>query len=410
MQIPLIPSRMLAGIVVLGTSVLLAFSDGGMVEEHDLPSSLSAGERAVCTWMLDIHDIAGFARFQVQFPSGVNVEPVGIENASFTMDKGRAKLIWLDLPDSDVLTIQLAISANAAFEGGEVKQWFSFIREGSRVDVEFEPHIISLGAAPLSAISTEKKVDLRPSRIWNREGPDVGVMTVRVENIEPGQFVKIEEFMPNPYATEAVTSGNADIVDSFEQTQLYVWQAAPMSGVIEIEYRIMGVDPMAEPSIQGKLHTTHGNQLVTISIPALAGFLAEAIPAQVAEIVPEASSTGKDNGRQTQSKKDAASAEPKRKENGQIQYRVQLLAGPNRVETRTIQKQYSFTDSIAVETDQDWMKYTTGDFDQYNQARNERVRLRRDFSFPGPFVTAYNNDRRITVQEALLLTQQNWIP
>jgi hypothetical protein len=38
------------------------------------------------------------------------------------------------------------------------------------------------------------------------------------------------------------------------------------------------------------------------------------------------------------------------------------------------------------------------------------VRIAQAHQFPGPFVTAYLRNERITVQEALLLSKQNWIP
>ena len=50
-----------------------------------------------------------------------------------------------------------------------------------------------------------------------------------------------------------------------------------------------------------------------------------------------------------------------------------------------------------------------GRFDQYKEARNKRNDLNSN-EFPGPFVTAYNFGKRITVQEALIISKQNWIP
>ena len=44
----------------------------------------------------------------------------------------------------------------------------------------------------------------------------------------------------------------------------------------------------------------------------------------------------------------------------------------------------------------------------YKKARNKRESL-GSYKFPGPFVTAYNNGDRITVQEALMITKQDWV-
>ena len=71
---------------------------------------------------------------------------------------------------------------------------------------------------------------------------------------------------------------------------------------------------------------------------------------------------------------------------------------------------YAYPGEIRQERQADWYKYTTGYHTTYRSARDNRVDLAAHHSFPGPFVTAYRNDKRITVQEALLLTKQNWIP
>jgi hypothetical protein len=54
------------------------------------------------------------------------------------------------------------------------------------------------------------------------------------------------------------------------------------------------------------------------------------------------------------------------------------------------------------------VKFTIGSFTKYQGARNKRENI-ISHNFPGPFVTAYNNNERITVQEALMISKQNWL-
>ena len=52
----------------------------------------------------------------------------------------------------------------------------------------------------------------------------------------------------------------------------------------------------------------------------------------------------------------------------------------------------------------------TGRYGNYKEARDQRQAfVQAGHNFPGPFVTAYNNGDRITVQEALLISNQKWI-
>ena len=56
-----------------------------------------------------------------------------------------------------------------------------------------------------------------------------------------------------------------------------------------------------------------------------------------------------------------------------------------------------------------WIKYTIGNYSEYKKARDTRNEIKKH-EFPGPFVSAYNYGERISVQEALILSKENWIP
>ena len=58
---------------------------------------------------------------------------------------------------------------------------------------------------------------------------------------------------------------------------------------------------------------------------------------------------------------------------------------------------------------QGWHKYTVGKFSIYKGARNYREIIKNQHKIKGPFVTAYNNGTRITVQEALMISKDQWV-
>jgi len=95
-------------------------------------------------------------------------------------------------------------------------------------------------------------------------------------------------------------------------------------------------------------------------------------------------------------------------ENG-ITYKVQILAAHRVVDKSFLMQTYSFDEDYNIEHHNGWVKYTTGKYTQYKDARDARVRITNTSSkLPGPFVTAYNDGERITVQEALLVSKQLW--
>lgn len=96
-------------------------------------------------------------------------------------------------------------------------------------------------------------------------------------------------------------------------------------------------------------------------------------------------------------------------ENGVV-YKVQICAGHREVGKSYFSARHRYSGAFSVERHQGWIKYVTGRFGSYAEARDQRVAYNAaGHNFPGPFVTAYNNGDRITVQEALVLSNQKWV-
>jgi hypothetical protein len=92
-----------------------------------------------------------------------------------------------------------------------------------------------------------------------------------------------------------------------------------------------------------------------------------------------------------------------------ITYKVQILAAHRIVDKSYLKKKFSFEEEYNIEHHNGWVKYTTGSFTQYKDARDARVKITNQSDrLPGPFVTAYNDGERITVQEAILISKQMW--
>lgn len=93
-------------------------------------------------------------------------------------------------------------------------------------------------------------------------------------------------------------------------------------------------------------------------------------------------------------------------QNGVV-YRVQLAALQNPKSASWFNSRFGIGGQVYTEMHEGFTKYTTGSFPVYKAARDERETIRTK-GVEGPFVTAYNSGKRITVQEALMITTQQW--
>lgn len=93
-----------------------------------------------------------------------------------------------------------------------------------------------------------------------------------------------------------------------------------------------------------------------------------------------------------------------------VTYKVQITAAHKEVGKAYFQARHRYSGNFSIERHQGWIKYVTGSYTNYSEARDQRVNfVQAGHNFPGPFVTAYNNGERITVQEALLISNQKWV-
>lgn len=91
---------------------------------------------------------------------------------------------------------------------------------------------------------------------------------------------------------------------------------------------------------------------------------------------------------------------------GEVTYKVQVGAGHEKVPKTYFATVFKLQDKVSTINHEGWIKYLVGSYNEYKSARNKRNVVRSNVKTA--FVTAYNSGSRITVQEALMISNQKW--
>jgi hypothetical protein len=282
------------------------------------------------------------------------------------------------------------------------------------------------------------------------------IINVLVSKNLTRQFAKIEEDVPEGYTAVALDAKDA-IFTFKEQKVKFLWMNLPTDPYFTVSYRLIPKNQtkLAAPVIDGAFSYLVDDNTVSVDIierdldladlssqdvnalvaKALSEPEPEPILAQVpveepvkaepvtptetraekpAETKPQAANETK-NGNKTEPRQpkpvtnnltaDAANLlDP---EQG-VYYRVQVAAGHKPVNITRYFRKMNLDKDVRKEAHDGWMKYSVGSFPLYKEARDYRVHVWNTTPAKDAFIAAYNNGQRITVQEALMITEQKW--
>ncbi|MCH2214120.1 MAG: hypothetical protein MK086_03005 [Flavobacteriales bacterium] len=323
------------------------------------------------------------------------------------------------------------------------------------------------GEEPLLPTTSIQDTYASGERTIASEGVNQWRVTLELQKNGLTGFAKVEENIPEGYTAIDLKSSGA-VFNSMDNVIKYIWYDIPESNKIILSYKLLPVMLTGgdEPNINGTFSYLVGEETTEIPIISSIDLMVENQPRDTAgaevigttdselanvpeispepleedrsEIVPiETTLTANLKG-ETSAEEDILEkneiAEEKREpivaskekepktvlssnlidvpnpETG-VFYRVQIAAGKSNVKKSDFEKLYTFNEGYNLENHDGWFKYTTGYHEVYKSARDDRKRISTEYDkFQGPFVTAYNDGARISVQEALMVTTQKWYP
>ena len=290
------------------------------------------------------------------------------------------------------------------------------------------------GATTSSGLSCERS-------ITKSANGDI-LVTVIIHRSGISGFCKLQENLPPGIAATSVQNANASFNFSDMKVK-WVWIQLPQDNDIKVVYKLTGTpkgnqidgtlsylendatkkytisptsfptntDNAADQTLSSKGNTATPNQ-------AANGAQASATTVDKGQQTAAASKTNAqqvNQGNQAQNRTnentlEKTKAEASKKEpnaNAQVNFKVQICALRKMgVDATYFSSRFALA-QVGTELHEGWTKYTTGGATNYKDARDLRENVKNK-GVQNPFVTAYNQGRRITVQEALMITNQKW--
>lgn len=446
--------------------ITFILSDGIKVTTN-LPNEVIQDSTYTVEVIIDKGDVIGFAKFQQNLPEGFDVQPGEVADASFTYADGKVKFIWMAIPETEQVKISYTIKATAqAPVSSFVEGKFSYIDNMERMSFDLPNQSIVVKKSSDTPVVLPAMAEI--VREVQALGGNEYEVNLKISKQGISGFSKIEEFLP-ANSDAQIIKNELSVFSQVDEKAKFVWMSIPSDEFLTVSYKVVSDDPNALNALKvmdGSFSYLDNNESKTVAIigqevtetPIVAAAQEEVTTETTLETPEEntivensqESSSEEKPGDETEEQVAAAQmnesvdvasnpqnaevSEPTKMmeeestnqqepvsaskteianvpapENG-ISYKVQILAGHKVVTEKYIQKTYNFSESFVLDNHEGWVKYITGSYSDYRQARDKREDLIvAQHNFPGPFVTAYNTGERITVQEALMITNQQWI-
>ena len=451
-------------------SFFTIFLSDGIEIETNLPDELVMDSTYIVDVVITKGELFGFAKYQQNFPEGFDAKPVETAEASFTFADGKMKFIWMALPEESEVRITYALTPyEGAPELGVVEGKFSYIADNERKSYDIPNRDIRVITDEEETPKVPALAEV--SRTITDEGNNTYRVDLAINKQGIYGFSKLEEYLPAG-ATAEVVEGQKSVFSQVDDKAKFVWMSIPEDEVLRISYSVKGAEDITSElsAMEGNFAFLDENETKTVAVMGQgveeAATIAqteevtepeqpaeEAAGEEIAETVepteepePEQMATPdepveeelpveetveepveepvqeeviEEEPIQEVPAEEVAQVEETRPDPAPVTdipdpetgiiYKVQIVAGHKVVAEDYLRKTYKFQEPYVIDNHEGWVKYITGQFDVYRQARDKREALvAAQHEFPGPFVTAYNAGERITVQEALMITNQKW--
>lgn len=300
-------------------------------------------------------NINGFAKITELIPDGFIASVDQTEGGIFSFKEQQVKIIWLTLPEKDEFTISYMMEAVSSSNGEyAVNGNIAYLDNDITKRYDAEPTSLTLNIE--NEIVMEEQVEN------NQEDTETVIEEAVTSNIEGSLNDKIQSAM-------GVNNEEVEEAEEVALNEVVKEEAETLKEKVEVveEISTTEVAEVKDADMKEKVEEE---------------LKKEDMVTDIADIT---SVTAPETG---------------------VAYKVQIAALRKQLPTQVISKKFKISKSINIESHEGWSKYIVGSHNVYKEARDERNEIRKNVK--QAFVTAYNQGERITVQEALMISNQKW--
>ena len=400
--------------------------DGGVVITGNIPTIIKIGDEIPVEIILFKENIFGFAKYQLNLPEGFTVKPENNAGAEFSNEDGTAKWTWEELPESEEISIKFTLSASDIALGTKtISSSFQYIEYNEKKSAD-DPGVqvtVIKAEAPAPIASTETLAPTTPSLESHAE-PDGTIEVIRTIskqmangeyqislNIKKGitkGFARYSDDLQDGVIAKSIKTDGSSFSVSDGKLK-FVWVNVPEKTDLEISYTV-NFPSLPYLALGGEYSYLENNQSKKVKLESDSLKNASTVIAKNEAPI---------NLNTSGSKKDATKKEPNSnkttpdgtliKQDGRANYHIQIGAFTNKeVTSNTLKNKFNIEETVNSEMHEGFSKFMIGNYIDYKKARDKRESVKNGNGVKSAFVVAYNDGKRITVQEALMISNQKW--
>ena len=436
--------------------VISLLQPGGVSINMNAPTEVVAGSEFEVRVTVNKGDLESFSRFQMDIPAGLTASSYLSSNADFTFSEKRVRLIWLRMPAANQMTFAFKVKVDERLKGTfSIDGLFSFIMNNERKSISTNPQEITILPSPtvdpdliVDVNEFEQKVIQRiPSvsddtrniaclrqKPYQNPAASEYIVNLLISKEDKKKFAKIEEKIPEEYTAVAIETKDG-IFTFRNQVVKFLWNILPAESDFIVSYRLIPKNGAAlkAPLIKGTFSFMVEDKTLSVDVVQVDKELENLSDMEIRSLIEEVKSRPVENPTEekktiqpgireplTANKTTAKKVKKGRANTGGrksvyllepesgVYYRVQLAAGHRPVDVRRYFRKFRLDMDVREEKHDGWIKYSIGSWKIYKDARDYRVHIWNTTEIDDAFVSAYNNGKRITVQEALMIADQKW--